>query len=284
MTDPRTADPRPLPTTPTAAERPDFDEAWQAWHADHERRRADPHGFLAVIALHWLDAAPLRYDGVPGAWATTPHGDVVVTLDPDEQLTLDDGEPVAGTHNFGAIPERGAITARYGDTVLEIAKRGGRDLLRPRRPDHPLRAAYRGTPTYRPDPAWVLTGRYLPFDRPRPTTVGAAVEGLEHIYDAPGAITFEVGGQSHTLTAFPGTDEGLLLLFTDATSGVTTYPANRALSVAAPEKDGTVRLDFNRATNLPCAYTDFATCPLPPPENQLPIAVEAGEQIPAERR
>jgi uncharacterized protein len=69
----------------------------------------------------------------------------------------------------------------------------------------------------------------------------------------------------------------------DATSGVSTYPANRSLQVDAPDAQGTVTLDFNRAVNLPCAYTDFATCPLPPAENRLPIAVEAGEKLPYER-
>lgn len=63
---------------------------------------------------------------------------------------------------------------------------------------------------------------------------------------------------------------------------MTTYAANRSLQVDAPDADGNVTLDFNRATNLPCAYTDFATCPLPPAENRLPVAVEAGEKIPYE--
>ena len=94
-------------------------------------------------------------------------------------------------------------------------------------------------------------------------------------------VEFEVDGQPLSLTAFNGHAAGSLhILFTDATSGVTTYAANRSLQVAAPDADGTVILDFNRATNLPCAYTEFATCPLPPAENRLPIAVDAGEQLP----
>ena len=68
----------------------------------------------------------------------------------------------------------------------------------------------------------------------------------------------------------------------ECTSGFTTYPASRAPQVEAPAAGGTVTLDFNRAVNLPCAYTEFATCPLPPAENRLPIAVEAGEKIPPE--
>ncbi|HYZ52949.1 MAG TPA: DUF1684 domain-containing protein [Streptosporangiaceae bacterium] len=94
----------------------------------------------------------------------------------------------------------------------------------------------------------------------------------------------EVDGETLRLTAFNGRAPGsLTVLFTDATSGVTTYPANRSLLVDAPDAQGAVTLDFNRAVNLPCAYTDFATCPLPPAGNRLPIAVEAGEKIPYER-
>jgi hypothetical protein len=70
----------------------------------------------------------------------------------------------------------------------------------------------------------------------------------------------------------------------DATSGFTTYAASRVLELGPPGPDGRVVLDFNRAANPPCAYTDLATCPLPPPENRLPVAIEAGERTPDERR
>ena len=125
----------------------------------------------------------------------------------------------------------------------------------------------------------------MAFDQPRPTTVGAAVEGIRHVYEAPGEIRFRLDGRDLTLTAFNGHAPGSLsVLFTDQTSGKTTYAANRSLTVGAPDRDGRVTLDFNRAVNLPCAYTDLATCPLPPAENRLPVAIEAGEQIPSERQ
>jgi hypothetical protein len=208
----------------------------------------------------------------------------VVELAPGEQLVVD-GDPVTGRYAFGSIPERGGRTATAGDVAIEVARRGGNDIVRPRDPAYGPRLRYTGTPTYAPDPRWHVTGRYVPFDVPRPTTVGAAVEGLEHVYDAPGSIEFSLDGQSLSLTAFEGPTPGSLsVLFTDATSGVTTYAANRALLVDPPGPDGTVTLDFNRATNLPCAYTEFATCPLPPAENRLAVAVEAGEQIPVALR
>jgi len=260
-----------------------FGQEWAAWHRQHEAVRADPHGFLAITGLHWLALEPQRFPDAPGAWSTGPDG-VTVTLGDTEELIVD-GVPVRATYEFGIIPERGGINAVAGDAVIEIAKRGGHDIVRPRHPDHPLRVNYAGTPAYQPDPRWVITGRYVAFDQPRDVTVGAAVEGLQHIYTAPGLVEFEAAGRSLRLTVFGGkTPGGFMILFTDATSGFTTYPANRALQVAAPAADGTVTLDFNRAVNLPCAYTEFATCPLPPAENRLPVAVEAGEKIPPEPR
>jgi uncharacterized protein len=253
---------------------------WQDWHRAHEARRADRHGFLAVTSLHWLDGTPRRFPDAPGEWSTGPAG-VTVHLADGEEIEVD-GTAVRGRHAFPPIPERGGITARWGDAVLEVARRGGHDILRPRHPDNPLLLAYEGTPAYEPDPRWRVTGRYEPFDAPRPTTVGAAVDGLQHVYDAPGRVVFTLAGRDLALTAFPGVGGGLMVLFTDETSGVTTYAANRVLSFT-PAADGSVVLDFTRAVNLPCAYTDLATCPLPPAENRLPLAVEAGERTPRER-
>jgi uncharacterized protein len=138
-------------------------------------------------------------------------------------------------------------------------------------------------PAYAPDEKWVITGRFVPFDTPRDVTVGAAVEGIEHVYSSPGRVDFSYGGTPLALTVFNGRTPGsYFALFTDETSGVTTYAANRSLAIEPAAADGTVVLDFNRATNLPCAYTEFATCPLPPAGNRLPVAVEAGEKTPVE--
>jgi uncharacterized protein (DUF1684 family) len=259
-----------------------FAAQWSAWHHEHEARLADPHGFLAVTSLRWLDATPTRFEDAPGAWSSSPNG-VTVELAAGERLTIDD-VIIEGTHSFGVIAERDSVFARFDDAVVEVAKRGGHDILRPRHPQHELRQNFRGVPAFSPDPQWVISGAYVAFDTPRPITVGAAVEGLQHVYEAPGQINFDVDGASHSLIAFNGSrPDSLFVLFTDATSGTTTHAANRSLQVELPDAGGPVTLDFNRATNLPCAYTDLATCPLPPAENHLPIAVEAGEKIPYER-
>ncbi|HEY3883427.1 MAG TPA: DUF1684 domain-containing protein [Trebonia sp.] len=260
-----------------------FAAEWERWHHQHEERLNAPDGFLAITSIHWLSPDPARFADAPGLWSADDSG-ITVELDETEQLTLD-GERITGKHNFGPIPERGGVFPGDGNAVYEIARRGGNDILRPRHPDSKLRAAFHGTPAYAPDPRWVIKGSYRAFDAPRDTTVGSVVEGLLHVYAAPGVVEFEVDGQPLTLTAFNGRSPGSLhILFTDLTSGVTTYPANRSLQVPAPDADGTVILDFNQATNLPCAYTEFATCPLPPAGNRLPVAVEAGEKLPHEAR
>ena len=263
-------------------DRAQFGREWEAWHRAHEARRTDPHGFLAVTGLYWLRDEPQRIPGVPGRW-TTGLGGPVVQLEDDEQLTLGDAALV-GRHDFGVIPERGGLTVAFEGGVAEIAKRGGHDIVRPRHPDHTFLGAYDGTPIYVPNPIWRVPATFVEYAVPRPTEVGAAVDGLTHVYDAPGYLEFSLRGETFRLVAFPGHTPGeLLVLFSDATSGLTTYAANRSISVAAPDADGATIIDFNRAVNLPCAYTDFATCPLPPAENRLPIAIEAGEKTPLSR-
>lgn len=276
----------PKPTETTASTSPAFAAEWQVWHAAHERQRADPHGFLAVTHLHWLNSSPAPLAGVPGTWSVENDA-VTVVLGAGESLSQDghdlNPDATGASVTFTPIAERDGINLRAGDAVVELAKRGGEYIVRPRHPENPLLSEYRGTPAYEPDESFAVNGTFVPFKVPRTTTVGAAVEGIQHVYEAPGELRFTLAGQDLTLTAFNGNAPGSLsVLFTDATSGKTTYAANRSLAVI-PEADGSVVLDFNRAVNLPCAYTDLATCPLPPAENRLPVAIEAGEKIPYER-
>ena len=255
-----------------------FTEQWQDWHANRERDLADPYGWLALVSLDWLSEVPQAYSSAPGLWWQDAEAAYV---DPQGAELSYEGAPITGVQRFELVNSGAGTRVSSGDVEIEVARRSGY-LIRVHDPKaHALRD-FHGVPAYEPTPDWVITGTYEPFDRPRPTTVGAVVPGLTHIYQAQGIVRFEHGGTEHTLTAFNGRSGGLSILFTDATSGVTTYRANRSLAVAEPT-DGTVVLDFNHAVNLPCAFTDFATCPLPPEGNDLPFAVEAGELLPYER-
>jgi uncharacterized protein (DUF1684 family) len=242
----------------------DFLDDWQAWRDARERRLRDPRGWLAITSIHWLGDTPQRFDDVPGEWSCDEGGATVV-LAAGEPLAVDGTGLPAGAHRLGPLDEAG-LTVTFGDAVAQVADRDGRTIVRPRHPDSPNLRAYRGTPCYDPDPEWVLPARFEPYP---------AAED-----DAVGEVVLEHAGTEHRLVAWAEDDGALWILFRDATSGVTTYPANRQLVTLAPSPDGIVRLDLNRAMNMPCAYTDFATCPLPPAANTLPFAVEAGEQVP----
>jgi uncharacterized protein len=260
-----------------------FTEEWNRWHRRHEASRAGKHGFLAITSINWLSAEPQRFTDAPGEWYSDSTG-VHVDLADGEEIVVD-AVPVRGAHHFGAIPERDGLTVGWGDAAIEIAKRGGYDIVRPRHPNAPIVSAYSGTPAYEPREQWVVRARFVSYDAPRPITVEAIVEGIEHVYESPGHVEFDIDGSPQSLVVFADKpDYALFALFTDGTSGVTTYGACRKLSIGTPDADGSVQLDFNRATNLPCAYTDFATCPLPPADNRLSVAIEAGELLPFERQ
>ncbi|MFI5615539.1 DUF1684 domain-containing protein [Amycolatopsis sp. NPDC051903] len=258
----------------------DFTRAWEDWKADREKELAAPHGWLAIISLDWLDEQPREYPGVPGKWWQDEEAAYVDPAGADLEY---EGEPVTGVRRFELVNSGPTVRVVAGAVEVEVARRTGY-LLRVHDPEAPVLKNFRGIPAYAPDEQWVVDGRFEPFAEPRPVTVGAVVEGLSHVYTAPGVVRFTHDGTEHALTAFAKPDGALMVLFADATSGVTTYAANRSLQLGKPDDRGRVRLDFTRAVNLPCAFIDFATCPLPPEGNRLPFAVEAGEKLPYERQ
>ncbi|HEX3778702.1 MAG TPA: DUF1684 domain-containing protein [Pseudonocardiaceae bacterium] len=265
----------------SAAHREQFTADWREWKSGRERDLAEQHGWLALVSLDWLDETPRRYADLPGRWWQDAEA---AYLDPDGAQLFHQGEPITEVRRFELVNSGAGTRVVAGELEIEIARRSGY-LIRAHDPKAAALRDFHGVPSYEPEPNWVLTGRFEPFDEPRPTTVGAVVEGLSHVYTAPGIVRFEYAGAEYTLTAFNGKQGiGFNILFTDATSGVTTYGANRSLAVPEPDENGLVKLDFNRATNLPCAFTDFATCPLPPAGNRLPFGVEAGEKLPYERQ
>nr|WP_281372885.1 DUF1684 domain-containing protein [Kineococcus aurantiacus] len=134
-------------------------------------------------------------------------------------------------------------------------------------------AAFTGVPVFDFSDDYVLDAEFEPFESSRAAVVGAVKDGLEHHYEAVGVVRFELDGPQQ-LTVF----RGGTVLFTDATSGVTTTGTTR--SVKVPETPGRFVLDLNRTQNLPCAFTDHATCPIPPAENRLTVPVAAGEKDP----
>jgi uncharacterized protein (DUF1684 family) len=243
-----------------------FQAAWAEWHRERERYYGEPLGWVSITGLHWLTDEFATVADLPGRWRADADAVYVEGIDGTERL-----EPIEGAPG---------LLVEDGDRRIEVIRRTGSVALRVHDPKSPHLLHYRGIPVYPPSEQWSIAGTFTPYPHPKTVTTGAVVEGLEHHHNAVGVIDFELAGAAAQLVAFGRPTGGLHVLFTDATSGVTTYPGARSLSVAPPSADGTVALDFNRAANLPCSFTDYATCPVAPAENRLAIAVEAGEKNP----
>jgi uncharacterized protein (DUF1684 family) len=164
-----------------------------------------------------------------------------------------------------------------GDLQFFVIERGGRFGLRIRDRNHPARFDFPGIDRFPVDPAWRLTARLETFEPPRTIKIPNVLGQLTP-RESPGAAVFEVAGVTYRLDALAGPEGKLYLIFADQTSGRESYGGGRFLYSEPVAEDGTVVLDFNKAYNPPCAFTDYATCPLPPRQNKLAVRIEAGEK------
>jgi hypothetical protein len=246
---------------------------------------------LSYAGFHKLDTVPQRFAGIPGSWRTGPQGPAV-DLDDGEELTVN-GAVVTGEHAFGAVRERELRRAAHvGDVVIELSKRGGQDLLRPIDPafGRGISENYDHTPAYEPDPRWIIEGEFIPFATLQPTPLDATIGEIVHTHPAVGEVVFQLAGVEQRLLVFArddyqaGTAGTGFTAFIDSTGGVTTDPAGRSLEVDFPAGRGPVTLDFNYTKNFQRPYTKFSPCLLPPAQNSLTIAIEAGDQLPVFRR
>ncbi|GAA4839494.1 DUF1684 domain-containing protein [Actinomycetospora corticicola] len=255
----------------------DLQTDWQRWHDERETTLREPHGWMSLTALEWLDDSEQVITDLPGTWRAPGDGTVRITAGAADGVEVD-GTTVDGTATVAPVDGAPGVLVTVGERVVELARRTDSYALRVRDPQAPTRRDFTGVPTFPVDGRWVATGRFEAYPEPRRITVGAVVDGLQHFPTAVGTVTFTLDGVEQRLVALAGKGEGLSLHFRDATSGESTYGGGRILRTADPEADGSVTLDFNRTVNLPCALVAFATCPLPPADNVLDVAVEAGER------
>ena len=259
----------------TATRADGFTHRWTEWRRLRDAELTEPHGWLSLTAFHWLRDLPAQLPDLPGLWS---GGDQArLTAVASDGLRYE-GRPVDGVLTFDLAKAGAPAWVDVGRRRIEIARRGGRFALRVRDPKAPSRTGFTGVPCYPPDPDWEVGGVYTAFDEPLDAVVASARPDLAHTLQLTGEIDFTAAGRHQSLLASAGDDGRLNVLFSDRTSGETTA-AWRSLSVPPPG-DGTVVLDFNRAQNLPCAFTEFGTCPKPVDANDLSIAVTAGEQRP----
>jgi uncharacterized protein (DUF1684 family) len=166
---------------------------------------------------------------------------------------------------------------RLGKLTMMLLKRGDRFAIRLWDNERPQRTEFQGRKWYPIQDSYRLRAQLTPYEPvrriPFPNELGE-VEEIEVV----GYVRFSLQGQDCQLDAMEIGNRRLRIIFKDQTSGQQTYPPGRYLMAEAPEEERVVLVDFNRAYNPPCAFTPYATCTLPPPQNHLPVLVEAGER------
>jgi len=162
-----------------------------------------------------------------------------------------------------------------------LIQRGSALYLRVRDARSPELRSFKGLKWYELDRKFRISGQWTPFSVPKKITMPTA-DGRTFSDVSLGFVTFTVEGRTVHLEPIQQTDGTLGFLFRDQTSRSTTYGAGIELIAPAPSNgihaSGTVTLDFNNAHNPPCAYTGYATCPIPPKDNQLNVSIPAGEK------
>jgi len=256
----------PAPASPEAQ--------WQAWREKRLKNLQREDGWLALVGLHWLAEGENRIDGLPGTW-TLQGGKVRLAAAAADGWTVN-GAPVVSRvllTDRADEPDR----LRIGTRQLVVIQRGPKFALRVWDAASPMRTGFRGIDTWAYDRRWRIEARWDAFAAPK-KVVTPSVVGIPEEEQVPGRATFQVDGRSYALEPTQEEPGGpLFFVFRDQTARKETYGAGRFLYTDLP-KDGKVVLDFNKAYNPPCAFTKYATCPLPRPENQLALRVEAGEK------
>jgi uncharacterized protein (DUF1684 family) len=259
------------------------------WRTQHTAALTQPDSWLSLVALEWLK---------PGDTTIGSDSKNIVRLDhapPQLAILRLDGPslylvPPAGGFPAGTTLDHKPATAakltfdselRFGPLLFIVIQRGDRLYVRARDAASPTLQRFRTLHWYAPDPKFKITARWIPSAMSGNLAV-TNVLGQTTDESSPGRAEFTLYGQTVRLFPIVEDKQSLFFIFRDATSKTNTYGAGRFLYTDLPSngigRPGTIVLDFNKAENPPCAYTPYATCPLPPQQNRLTIPIPAGEQ------
>ncbi len=257
-------------------------EKWKAELVDNRKQN-----WLTLAGLFWLKPGENTFGSDPKNMVVFPKGpaqagafvldgkEVTLKSAPDAH-TMIAGKEVLTTKLDPDTSERPTLVD-MGTLRFKVIVRGQRIGIRLKDSESPAVQAYRGAIFYPLDLSYRIVAKWVPSPSPKTVDVPNVLGDVDPT-PVPGEAVFALNGKEYRLSALGGeAGNGFFFVFNDPTSKTDTYPAGRFLDTA-PAKDGTVVLDFNQAYNPPCSVTPYATCPLPPKENRLSVAILAGEK------
>ncbi|MFN8005229.1 MAG: DUF1684 domain-containing protein [Acidobacteriota bacterium] len=266
-----------------------YDNTIEKWRTERETKLKANDGWLTVTGLFWLREGQNEFGSAPTNDIVLPPGSAPDKLGSFEwlngKITLHVAEGATVTANGKSVRElvlysetvKRPEVIEAGDLSFLLLKRGDRWGIRLKDKNSFARQNFTGLRWYPAKESYRIAAEFIAYDQPKDIPIVNILGDIEN-YKSPGLLKFKLNGQEYTLEPVNSGGDRLFIIFRDLTSNKTTYPASRFLYADAP-KDGKVILDFNQAINPPCAFTAYATCPLPPKQNRLNVAIEAGELI-----
>ena len=259
----------------------------EKWRQQREENLKAENGWLTVAGLFWLKEGESTVGtGRTNAFVLPPGsapesvgkfefhaGITVFAATPGVEATVN-GKPVITTATLASDSTGSPDVLRIRNLSMFVIQRGNRFGIRLKDKDSEARRMFTGTRWFPVAEEYRLTAKYTPYSPPKKIDVPNILGDVEQ-EDCPGYVEFTLKGRRYRLDPVNEGD-GLFFIFKDLTSGKETYGSGRFLSTDLPQH-GEVVLDFNQAVNPPCAFTPYATCPLPPAQNRLTTRIEAGE-------
>jgi uncharacterized protein len=263
----------------------------QTWQRDRLASLTKEDGWLSLIGLFWLKEGENKFgsdakndvvlpkDRAPAVAGSLflEKGNVRLVAKPDAKI-LASGQAVTSADLKADVDEGGPTVLQLGSLRMNVIKRSDRVGLRVKDTESRTRREFKGLEYYSIDPKWRVEARVEPYT-PEKLIPITNVLGMTTDEKSPGALVFEVDGKTYRID--PILEQGetdWFVMIADETTGKETYGAGRYLYVTPPDANGKVVIDFNKAYSPPCAFTNYATCPLPPKQNHLPFRVDAGEK------
>lgn len=263
----------------------------QKWQSDRLASLTKDDGWLTLVGLFWLGTGENSIGSYPGnaivlpkgkapgvaGSISQPKGHVLLRARPGVDFTVD-GKPVTVTYLTDDTDDKGPTILKLGSLLINVIKRGDKVGVRVKDTESQTRREFKGIEYYPIDPKWRIEARFEPYQPAKAIPI-TNVLGMTDDEASPGALAFEVDSKTYRID--PILEKGetdLFVMIADETTGKETYGAGRYLYVSPPDATGKVVIDFNKTYSPPCAFTNFATCPLPPRQNRLPFRVDAGEK------